>query len=534
MVRMSLLALAVLPLLAQAQPYKRLVNQAAEALEEAEGAARRARGPCRQTVAEPLDRLVERTYRLRKAPRLEEVQALKAELDGLAATASVSSCPHPVLEAIQHAQESLEEVRGAAWKDRGSWRRDEDEERGTPAPPPGAGFAVLGPLAVKLDARFGNESAVRVSVPELRLTGLTGHAFYFGARFRSYEGPWSEWVTTQQWSVTQDPLTWRNPFNHFFRSSSLAEVDHAQGRFVAQVAVFDGQSGQVLATREASFRADVPRLPEPPLPPPRYGEPPPPQGPARDCDPGCTSSRDGLWPLDAAGFNGLQATLRATPTELGRSQVVQAAFQRNAVTAIQFGMLLDLFPNEGLKLSVARAGAARLVNPEYAVGYASKWANPAFQAQYVDLLRGQQPGQPPPPPPPPPPLGREPGPPDTSLPPGQYRDCGTGADPGCALSRNGTFPMDAVTYRGVLAALRATPNELSRKEYCQTVLQREAVTAQQLGALLEQFPNELVRLEVARAAAPRVVDGRHALGLAATFRNTLLGQEFARLMAGQP
>ena len=113
------------------------------------------------------------------------------------------------------------------------------------------------------------------------------------------------------------------------------------------------------------------------------------------------------------------------------------------------------------------------------------------------------------------------------------RDCGTGSDPGCALSRDGQYAMDAVAFRGFLEALRANHNELGRQELCQTTLAGNYLTAAQLGLVLDLFKNELTRLEVGKLAAARTVDPSHALGHAAKFRNSLLGTEYTEAMAAQ-
>ena len=41
------------------------------------------------------------------------------------------------------------------------------------------------------------------------------------------------------------------------------------------------------------------------------------------------------------------------------------------------------------------------------------------------------------------------------------RDCGLPGDPGCVISRNGGWAMDAQTFHGFLRALKANPNEIA-------------------------------------------------------------------------
>lgn len=524
---------------AMAQSYKKLANQAAEALEDAESKARRAGGPCRAAVVSAIDAATDHVYDLRKGGRGRDVQAVKFELSTIASNASMSGCPAVVLENVQRALELVEEVRVNQWSEhRGRRGDDEDEPQPRPHQAP-QGFVQLAPLVVQPNDRFENEPAVRVSVPELRLTGMQGQQFYLGARFRSYEGEWSDWVTTQQWSVPSDPFIWKNAFNHYFRASTLAQDDFSDGRFVARVSVFDASTGQELASREATFKTRLPQLP-PASPPPL--EPPsgPPGQPERDCgtgpDVGCSLSRAGQWPMDGVTFNNALQNLRGTPNEALRLQVCQAVFQRSTVTAIQFGMVLDMFENDLLRMSAAQVGVGRVVNPQHALGYGSKWANPAMQAQYTAIVSAQMQvlgGNTVPPPvgggyvPPPP----SPGP--GSVPPMQRRDCGTGSDPGCTMVRNGAWAMDGMAFQGVVAALRANPNELLRRDMVATVFESNAVTAIQLGILLDQFNNELTRLEVAKLAAEHVVNPLHALGLASKFRNGLLARDFTQVMASQ-
>jgi hypothetical protein len=433
-----------------------------------------------------------------------------------------------VLESLQRAVESLEEARTALWQSRRRERdRDRDDDDGDDSTGRPQAFAQLAALKVEAAGTFDGDPAVKLSLPELRLSNMPGRTFYFGARFRSYEGQWSEWVTTQAWAVPSEPFVWRNAFNHFFRYSALAEQDFAGGRFVAQVSVFDGD-GTELASRNVTFRVRLPTLPPAPPPPP----PPPPPVVQRDCgtgiDVGCGMSRDGQYPMEAATWNGFLTSLRTNPSEYQRQRICEAAFQRSSLTAFQLGMVLDLFPSENARLVVARFAAPRVVNPQHALGFSSKWRSAALAAQYSQLMNAQLPGQPPPPvqPPPAPP-------PVQQAPPPAYRDCGTGDDPGCLMSRQGQAAMDAATFNGLLVSMRATRHELSRADIAKSVLRTSALTALQLSAVLDLFANELVRLDVAKACAPKVVNPQHALGLSAKFHNTFNAQEYVRVMTGQ-
>lgn len=101
------------------------------------------------------------------------------------------------------------------------------------------------------------------------------------------------------------------------------------------------------------------------------------------------------------------------------------------------------------------------------------------------------------------------------------------------MARNGQYAMDAVTFQGFLTSLKSNSNELVRADVARTVLRSSFLTALQLSQVLDQFNNELTRLEVARTAAPKVVNPQHALGLSAKFNNTFNAQEYVQVMTAQ-
>lgn len=113
------------------------------------------------------------------------------------------------------------------------------------------------------------------------------------------------------------------------------------------------------------------------------------------------------------------------------------------------------------------------------------------------------------------------------------RDCGTGPDPGCNQSRDGAYPMDAATYRGLLESARATANEITKSEMIITSLGSQYVTARQFVAFLDLFRNELTKMDVARAAAPKVVDPSRALSYGPRIVNSITRQEFVELIGQQ-
>jgi hypothetical protein len=129
-----------------------------------------------------------------------------------------------------------------------------------------------------------------------------------------------------------------------------------------------------------------------------------------------------------------------------------------------------------------------------------------------------------------PPPGYQPPPPP---PPSAYRDCGTGNDPGCTMMRDGKYAMDAETWRGFYKSLKSQPNEITRQEMSDKMIKRMYLTAAQLGLLLDLFPNEITRLEVAKVAAPHVVNPQHALGFSSKWDNSISAGEYTDLISEQ-
>jgi hypothetical protein len=101
------------------------------------------------------------------------------------------------------------------------------------------------------------------------------------------------------------------------------------------------------------------------------------------------------------------------------------------------------------------------------------------------------------------------------------------------MARNGQYPMDAPTFLGFLTSLRTNGNELVRADIAENVLRTGYLTALQLSQVLDQFSNELTRLDVAKTAAPKVVNPQHALGLSAKFSNTFNAEEYVEVMTAQ-
>jgi hypothetical protein len=129
-----------------------------------------------------------------------------------------------------------------------------------------------------------------------------------------------------------------------------------------------------------------------------------------------------------------------------------------------------------------------------------------------------------------------PNPPVVVLPAGPpaRRECGIQNDPGCTMSRDGQWPMDATSFNGFMQALRANQNEILRVQMTENALAKSYITALQLGPILDSFQNEIFRIQVAQLAAGHVVNPQHALGLSVKFSNSIYQAQFTQLMTAQP
>ncbi len=116
-----------------------------------------------------------------------------------------------------------------------------------------------------------------------------------------------------------------------------------------------------------------------------------------------------------------------------------------------------------------------------------------------------------------------------------FRDCGTGPnDPGCTMYKNGQLPMDAATFSGVLKTLRAQRNTITREEMATKMLARNFLTAAQLGLIIDAFADHgITQLDVAKSAAPNVVNPQHALSHSTKFTNSISAEEYVEVMSAQ-
>lgn len=486
MLKRSLLtALTLLPALGWANHFEEQLDRAVEELERADKAVKRARGPCKKNLSPELSTALENVEELEetRGRRAMDAQvfAAREQVAQLTHLAQAYRCPQKVSERLLDAIDALDEARFGLWS-----RGDR--------PPREAAFAHLPPLQVEVETQWNREPAVKLSVPELTLGNMQGRAFYLGTRVRSLEGPWSDWVTTEQWSVPADPFRWADPFEHYFSYRALTEQNYADGRFVGQLAIFDG-NGALIAARETPFRLKT-RLPRRPLP--AVGQVVVAAAPARPAPPPPAPPPPSAPPPPAPAYQNPPPGYQPPPP-------------RNPLPP---------------------PPPTRTQPPSYAPPPPNS-APPAPNPP-PPPTRGHQPSYAPPPAPTPapnyPPASNPP-PATRNTPP--ERDCGTGVDPGCPLRRNGALPMDATTFSGLIATLAKNSNEQLRKEICEATFRAHALTALQLGLILDQFRNDQLRLEVARAAAPRVTNPSHALGFATKWRNSVLAKEYATLLSQQ-
>lgn len=392
--RRLFLPLVVLSLTAFAAGPNKPLKNAAKAIEAAERSARRSPPPC-SGLESRFDQLADAVNDARDDDDFDAwtAQRLQQQLSQLSSSAAFSRCGDDVLQQLSRASDALETARAAAWNNRrppGPPRDDDDDYDFRNR------FGFIDTPRVQTAVPFEGELAARVTVPRLTLNNMRGQRFYLGARWRSLGGNWSEWVTTEQWTVPSDPFVWPNAFTHFVHYSALAEEDFAQGRFVVEVSVFDAR-GREITSRDVPFVVQSRQLLPPPPPPRQPGLVPAPPMPVavRDCgtgpqDPGCAMQRNGRWAMDAGAWSGVYSSLRNQVNEIVRFDMLKSMLDAQGLTAAQLGLLLDLFANEIYRFDVAKFCAPRVVNPMHALGLSGKFNNSIYQRDYVDLMSKQR------------------------------------------------------------------------------------------------------------------------------------------------
>lgn len=395
------------PTLAFADHFREAVEGAAEAMDQSYALARRGGPPCRQAMKAPIDRAIDDVDDLLSERGAARVGPVREQVSALAAAAGRAGCPEGVGRKLFRAVERLDDARAALGR-----------------PGPGDGRVSRGSTPVELAQLritpatvHDTENVAQVDVPEVRFHRQRGLRFRLGARVRAQNGQFGEWQVDQMYQVPDDEFFWGNAWTFYVRHSLLRGIDTAGGRFVVRVTVLgenNEELGAVDQPLEINFRGPMAPAPaplaagktgphvRPALVVVRPGAvaPPPPPGVAqlrpaqRDCgtgaDPGCDTTRNGLFAMDAGTFHGLMTSLRNTPSEFTREQMVDAVLATKGITAIQLGHVLDLFRSELTKLNVARKAAPRCTNPGDAIGLSVKFRSSLNQAEYVKLMSSQR------------------------------------------------------------------------------------------------------------------------------------------------
>ncbi|MGC4123130.1 MAG: hypothetical protein QM765_52895 [Myxococcales bacterium] len=112
--------------------------------------------------------------------------------------------------------------------------------------PPGAAFGP--PRIVHGVQRADGGSAVRVA-RKVTLTGMKGQLFHHGCRLRARGGNWSDWTTSEAFTVPSDPYTTELSWDHSY--GYLEDLGDSR-RDVVEMAVFD-HSNASLATSETTL-----------------------------------------------------------------------------------------------------------------------------------------------------------------------------------------------------------------------------------------------------------------------------------------
>jgi hypothetical protein len=86
----------------------------------------------------------------------------------------------------------------------------------------------------------------------------------------------------------------------------------------------------------------------------------------------------------------MYASLRGTMNEITRYQMLESLFGNQGVTAVQMGLLMDLFNNEITRLDVARFLASRVVNPQHTLGFSTRFQNSILGQDFVDTMAQQR------------------------------------------------------------------------------------------------------------------------------------------------
>jgi hypothetical protein len=379
----------LLPGLVWANPFKESLTDAAESIEDASSAAKRAGGSCKG-ILPSLDQSVEDIDSIRRGTTERRMNQIQSFVNGLQAASAQAGCPRKVAERISRAVVALNNARSMMEddddrRDRRHHHRDDDDEdenrRQPPAPPPPPpGRAVeitLGELRVIYGERVNGEGGVKVVLGASSLRGLGRAPFSFGGRVRMEDGSWSEWLTSQQYMAPQDP--YQAPEYVQWFPAHLLRGGSGNGHFLARISLLDRNRSE-LAFREVPI--DLVGAPAPtPMAP-------------RDCgtgqDPGCSMQRAAHWAMDGETFSGFYQSQKSTSSDLARADMCRSVLGNNWITAKQLGMLLELFNSDLVRLDVAKVAAPHTVNPQHALGLTSKFRSSLLQRDFTALMSQQR------------------------------------------------------------------------------------------------------------------------------------------------
>ena len=392
-----------------AESIRKNLAQSADRLERAIEDNTRASPQCRNRSEPGLNQVIDGLDALKPSDDPARYDQLANQLGDILRNAKLTGCPDDYTRDIQR---SLGDLNDAASDVR---RR---RPGGPPPPPMQPGIAFTGAEV----QQAGGPGAV-VAIPTVTLNGFQGSSVYFAWHWRPENGAWSAWESLPAIAINSAQLVWNNPYRAIIDYGSLRQADTGSGRFQVHAGIFD-MNGRELQGIELQFTAQYPgnapppprerffrpgQVPtQPPPPPPAGGpQPPPPGGPlpppppmggqpqARDCglgldDPGCSLTRGGGLPMDRPSFEGFMASLRANMSESNRGSMVRDTCRSRFITARQLGAMMDLFIGENNRLDAARNCMPRVVDPNNALGFGTKFLSSSRQREFNALVTSQR------------------------------------------------------------------------------------------------------------------------------------------------
>ncbi len=126
MTKAALLAVSLLPCLAFAGPYRQRIDDALDALDQADRELSRASKDCRDGVAPSLRTVIAAVEDARGSPNAKRVDTAQMQLAGLALGAMMAGCPERLGDAMGEAQAALSRAKSLAAE---ADERDEREDR---------------------------------------------------------------------------------------------------------------------------------------------------------------------------------------------------------------------------------------------------------------------------------------------------------------------------------------------------------------------------------------------------------------------